>query len=143
MAVLGLHCCVGFFSSCSKWASHCRGFSCCGEQALGPRASVVVAYRLSCSEAHGIFPYQRSFWGSKQRPNDRKKRGPKSGGARWSPARLFPGARPEPGSRCLPPTSPGASYPSLWGSVSVKGPQCPPQSPWNPSRRSERQQVRG
>ena len=23
------------FSSCSEWASHCGGFSCCGAQALG------------------------------------------------------------------------------------------------------------
>ena len=29
------------------WASHCDGFSCCGAQALGARASVVVARGLS------------------------------------------------------------------------------------------------
>ena len=32
---------------CSAWASHRGGFSCCGAQALGVRASVVVARRLS------------------------------------------------------------------------------------------------
>ena len=39
LAVLGLCCCAR--------ASHCSGFSCCGAQALGTRASVVVAHRLS------------------------------------------------------------------------------------------------
>ena len=37
------------------WASYWRGFSCCRAQALGTRASVVVACRLSCSMAYGIF----------------------------------------------------------------------------------------
>ena len=53
MAVLGRHCCVGFFScdkrgllpSCGAWASHCGGaqalghvgFSSCGSQALEHR----------------------------------------------------------------------------------------------------------
>ena len=32
---------------CGAWASHCGGFSCCRAQALGLRASVVVACRLS------------------------------------------------------------------------------------------------
>ena len=32
---------------CGAWASHCSGFSCCGARALGVRASVVVAHRLS------------------------------------------------------------------------------------------------
>ena len=32
---------------CSARASHCSGFSCCREQALGTQASVVVARRLS------------------------------------------------------------------------------------------------
>ena len=32
---------------CSARASHCGGFSCCGAQALGTRASVVVARGLS------------------------------------------------------------------------------------------------
>ena len=44
LGTLGLCCCAGAFSSCSKWgllsscnakASHCGGFSCCGAQALG------------------------------------------------------------------------------------------------------------
>ena len=38
-AALGLRCGVR--------ASHCGGFSCCGAQALGVRASVVVAHGLS------------------------------------------------------------------------------------------------
>ena len=32
---------------CRAWASHCNGFSCCRARALGARASVVVACRLS------------------------------------------------------------------------------------------------
>ena len=32
---------------CGVWASHCRGFSCCGARALGVWASVVVARGLS------------------------------------------------------------------------------------------------
>ena len=32
---------------CGAQTSHCGGFSCCGAQALGTRASVVVACRLS------------------------------------------------------------------------------------------------
>ena len=32
---------------CGVRASHCGGFSCCGAQALGVRASVVVAHGLS------------------------------------------------------------------------------------------------
>ena len=56
LAALGLCCCAWAFSSCGEWgllfvvvrgASHCGGFSCCGAQALGARASVVVARRLS------------------------------------------------------------------------------------------------
>ena len=43
LAVLGLRCCARAFSSCGEWASHCSGFSCCGAQALGAQASVVVA----------------------------------------------------------------------------------------------------
>ena len=39
LAVLGLCCCA--------WASHCYGFSCCGVQALGVRASVAVACGIS------------------------------------------------------------------------------------------------
>ena len=56
MAALGLHCCVRAFSSCGKWgllfialcglliAVACL---CCGAQALGAWASVVVAHGLS------------------------------------------------------------------------------------------------
>ena len=58
LAALGLRCCTRAFSSCQeRWggatlhcgarASHCSGFSCCRAQALGTRASVVVAHRLS------------------------------------------------------------------------------------------------
>ena len=32
---------------CGAWPSHCGGFSCCGVRALGTRASVAVAHRLS------------------------------------------------------------------------------------------------
>ena len=39
---------------CSR--SHRGGFSPCGAWALGTQASVVVAHRLSCSSACGIFP---------------------------------------------------------------------------------------
>ena len=64
LAALGLRCGAG--------ASHCSGFSCCGAQALGARASVVVArgpesagsvvvvHGLSCPAACGIFPDQGS-----------------------------------------------------------------------------------
>ena len=47
LAVLGLRCCAQAFSSCSAWASHCGGFSCCGAQTLGAQSSVVVACGLS------------------------------------------------------------------------------------------------
>ena len=62
----------GLLSSCSAWASHCGGFSCCGAQALGKRASVIAPLRLqslgsvalvhglSCPVVHGIFPDQGS-----------------------------------------------------------------------------------
>ena len=55
---------------CCAQASHCGGFSCCGAQALGARASVVmarglwsassvvVAHGLSSSAACGIFSDQ-------------------------------------------------------------------------------------
>ena len=32
----------GLLSNCGAWASHCRGFSCCGARALGCVDSVVV-----------------------------------------------------------------------------------------------------
>ena len=46
MSVLGLHCCTQAFSSCGKqgyssctaWASHCGGVSCCRAWALGVQA---------------------------------------------------------------------------------------------------------
>ena len=38
---------MGFILRCGVWASHCDGFSCCGAQALGRWASVVVACGLS------------------------------------------------------------------------------------------------
>ena len=38
---------VGAIFRCGARASHCSGFSCCGAQALGTRASVVVARGLS------------------------------------------------------------------------------------------------
>ena len=85
LAVLGLHCCVGFFSRCSKQGllSSCdAGFSLwrllVAEHRLpGSRASVVVgsvvvapgiwstgsvvvAHRLRCSVTRGIFPDQGS-----------------------------------------------------------------------------------
>ena len=46
LAALGLRCCAQAFSSCGERTSH-GGFSCCGAQALGTRASVVVARGLS------------------------------------------------------------------------------------------------
>ena len=36
----------------------CTGFSCCGAQALGPGALVVVAHGLCCHTARGIIPDQ-------------------------------------------------------------------------------------
>ena len=57
-------------SRCSAQASHCRGSSCCGAQAIGlvgsvvatpsfqSTVSVVVAHGLSCSAACGVFPDQ-------------------------------------------------------------------------------------
>ena len=62
LAALALRCCVRAFLqlrrvgatlSCGAWASYCGGFSCCRARALGTRASVVVAHRLSscCSGA--------------------------------------------------------------------------------------------
>ena len=60
LAVLSLHCYVrafssysqcGLLSSCSAWASHCGGSSCCVLQAPGHTGSAVVAHGLSCSAA--------------------------------------------------------------------------------------------
>ena len=47
LAALSLCCCALASSSCGVRASHCGGFSCCRAQALGTRASVVVACGLS------------------------------------------------------------------------------------------------
>ena len=59
LAVLGLRCCLGVFSSCGEWgllsgcserASHCDGFSYCRAQALGMQSSVTaVPAPSSCS----------------------------------------------------------------------------------------------
>ena len=63
MAVLGLHCCMQVFSSCSdrgllcncsERASHCVG-SLIAEHTLLSKVSVVVAHELCCSIACGIF----------------------------------------------------------------------------------------
>ena len=68
IAVMGPHCCAwafsswgeqGLFSSCGARASHCGGFS-CGARALKHKGLVVVALRLSCPAARGIFPDQGS-----------------------------------------------------------------------------------
>ena len=45
--ILGHCCCMWAFSSCSVWASHCSGFSCCRARTLGTWTSLVVALRLS------------------------------------------------------------------------------------------------
>ena len=59
LAVLVLAAACGLLSSCAQ-ASHRGGFSCCGAQALRHMDTVVVAHRLSCSSAWGIFPDQGS-----------------------------------------------------------------------------------
>ena len=67
MAALRLHCskqtlvaASGCTTTKSGTPAYCGGFSCCGAQALGTWASVVVAHGLSCSMACGIFLDQRS-----------------------------------------------------------------------------------
>ena len=45
--MLSLHC-------CSRAFSHCSGFCCCRSQALGTRASVIMAHGPSCSVAYGV-----------------------------------------------------------------------------------------
>ena len=47
LAVLSHHCFIQAFLSCCVQASHCSGYSCCGAQALGTRASVVLVQGLS------------------------------------------------------------------------------------------------
>ena len=66
LVTLGL--CTRVFSSDGEWdysslqrrIAIAVGFSWCGAQAPGMRASVVWAHRLSCSMACGIFPDQGS-----------------------------------------------------------------------------------
>ena len=64
LAVVGLHCYMqafsscsdqGLYSSCSAWASHCSGFSCWRARALECMGSLVVAHGLSCPMTCGIF----------------------------------------------------------------------------------------
>ena len=57
--MLGLRCCARAFFSCGAQASHCGGFSYCGAQSLGTRASVVLAHglqwlRLTGSRARAV-----------------------------------------------------------------------------------------
>ena len=66
MAVLGLHCCAQVFSSCGEWgllSAVVHGLlimvaSLIVERGSRCWSSVVVAYRLSCRMAYGIFPDQ-------------------------------------------------------------------------------------
>ena len=65
-------------STCGVWASHCSGFSCCGAQALGTQASVVVAHGLPCPTECGIFVDQRSnlcplHWQTDSEPLDHQR----------------------------------------------------------------------
>ena len=41
-------------SGCGAQASHCRGSSCCGAQALGPQAPVAAAHGLSSCSSQGL-----------------------------------------------------------------------------------------
>ena len=89
LSALGLCCCAWAFSSCIKWGYSslwCVGFSlwcllllwsagsrACGLQQLWSVGSVVLAHRLSCPMAHGIFPDKRSnpcplHWQSNSQP---------------------------------------------------------------------------
>ena len=58
--MLGLCLGVRILSSCSAWASHCSGLSCCGAQAPGSLTSVLATHELSsCSLwalEHGLSP---------------------------------------------------------------------------------------
>ena len=71
LAVLGLRCCAKAFAGCgerrltlhcSARASHCGGFCCCGARALGTRASVVVARKLSSCGARVAPRHVGSSW---------------------------------------------------------------------------------
>ena len=54
LALLGLGCCVGAFSSCGSRASHCSGFSRCRAQAIGVWASVVAAQGLQSESSVAV-----------------------------------------------------------------------------------------
>ena len=62
LAMLGRYCFAWAFSSCRAWAtlhchawaSHCSGFSCCGAQAPGRRASVIAAHGLSSCNSRAL-----------------------------------------------------------------------------------------
>ena len=54
LALLGFHCCLQAFSSCSARASHCGGFSCYRAWALGTQASVITAALGSVVVAQGL-----------------------------------------------------------------------------------------
>ena len=53
--MLGLHCCAHAFSSCDGQASHCGGFSCCGERVLGARAQQ-LGFLGSRAQAQELWP---------------------------------------------------------------------------------------
>ena len=57
LAVLGLHCCPVFSSSCSARASYCGDFSGCRVRVLDAQTSVV--------EAHGLSSF--CYWGLEHR----------------------------------------------------------------------------
>ena len=60
LAASGVCCCARAFSGCCEQgllfvvASHCGGFSCCGAQALGAWASVVVARGLGSCDSRAL-----------------------------------------------------------------------------------------
>ena len=76
VAVLGLHCCMSFSpavasggsSSCSVWASHYSGFSCCWAQALGVRASVVARGLSSTSSVVVVQGWILYHWATREVP---------------------------------------------------------------------------
>ena len=49
-------------SSCSAWASHCGGFSCCRAQALGAQAPAVVAHGLSRRNSRALRAQAQKSW---------------------------------------------------------------------------------
>ena len=55
LGALGLCCYEQAFSSCGMQTSPCGGFSSCGAWVLGCAGSIVVAHRVSCPTACGIF----------------------------------------------------------------------------------------